>query len=296
MRLRLLISALIGLLTGSFCYLLLTRLHQGAGDFEWAIHLARQFFAHQNPYDTRFEQYPFTAALFAMPFLHLRPEIAGSLFYGLSSALLAFGLSSEGYHRLLIFLAYPYWVGLLTVQWSVAITAASFFPLLMPLAMAKPQIGLPVFLTRLSRRSLLACLFIAGLSLLLVPRWPLLWVRQFGYYHHFIAISILPGPLVLLALMRWRDRDAWLLVLSSLLPMRWFFDIFILWLIPKTPRQILFTVFLSWCAGAWRAYHPPDTYFQVGRWIVLSTYMPMLAIVLLRRQTPGLESGTDVTR
>ncbi len=289
------ISALLGLITGSLCYFLLIKLRQGAGDFDWALHLARQFFAHQNPYDTHAEQYPFTAALFAMPFLRLRPEVAGGVFYGISSALLAFGLCREGYRRLLIFLAYPYWVGMLTTQWSTAIAAASFFPLLMPLAMAKPQVGLPIFLTRLSRRALLACLFIAGLSLLLLPRWPLLWIKQLGYYQHFYAILILPGPLVVLAMIRWRDRDAWLLVLSSILPMRWFFDVFILWLIPKTSRQILFTVLLSWLAGAWRAYHPPETYIQAGQWIVLSTYLPMLAIVLLRRQMPVPEPGTDVT-
>src|SRR5580658_10451012 len=239
MRLRIATSGLIGIIAGSFCFFLLKRLHQGAGDFSWAIHLAQRFLAHQNPYDTPYEQYPFPAGLFALAFVRLRPEIAASLFYGLSSALLAFGLTREGYHRLLIFLAYPYWVGLLTVQWSTAITAGAFFPFLMPLAMAKPQVGLPVFLSRLSRRGLLACLFVGVLSLILLPRWPILWMAQLGYYQHFIAILILPGPLVLLALWRWRDRDAWLLLIASILPMRWFFDVFILWLIPKSRRQIL---------------------------------------------------------
>jgi hypothetical protein len=283
MRWRIIISALVGVITGSFCFFLLTTLHQGAGDFTWALHLAQRFLAHQNPYDTPLEQYPFPAALFALPFMHLRPEIAGTLFYALSSSLLAFGLTREGYHRLFIFLAYPYWVGLLTVQWSTAILAGAFFPLLLPFAMVKPQVGLPVFLTRLSLRGFLACLFVGILSLILMPRWPFLWVGQFGYYEHFIALLTIPGPLILLALLRWRDRDAWLLFISSILPMRWFFDVFILWLIPQTPREIIVTVVFSWCAGIWRWYHPPTSFTQVGRWIVLSTYLPMLAIILLRR-------------
>jgi hypothetical protein len=282
MRARIAISALVGVIAGSFCFFLMNVLHQHAGDFSWAIHLAQRFLAHQNPYDTSLEQYPFPAALFALPFVRLRPEIAASVFYGLSSSLLALGLTREGYHRLLVFLAYPYWIGLLTVQWSTAIMAGAFFPLLLPLAMAKPQVGLPVFLTRLTRRGLLACLFVGLLSLIAMPRWPLLWIGQLGYYQHFFALLVLPGPLILLALVRYRDRDAWLLLLSSVVPMRWFFDVFILWLIPKSRREILVTVGFSWMAGIWRWYHQPASFTQVGRWIVLTTYLPMLVIILLR--------------
>ncbi len=282
MRGRIAISGLIGLLAGCFTVFLMNKFHQGAGDFGWAIRLAQRFLAGQNPYDTPYEQYPFTAALLAMPFVHLRPEIAAGIFSGLSSFFLALGLTREGYHRLWIFLAYPYWVGLLAAQWSVIITASAFFPFLLPVTMAKPQVGLPVFLTRLSRRGVLACLAIASLSVALFPRWIWLWLGQTGYYHHFFAILIIPGPLVLLALLRYRDRDAWLLLFTSLMPQRWFFDSFILWLIPKSHRQIVVTVALSWCAGIWRAYHPPASLNQVGLWIVLSTYLPMLAIVLAR--------------
>ncbi len=283
MRMRIAVSAVVGLVAGSFCYYLLHKLHQGSGDFGWAIHLMRQILARQNPYDTPFEQYPLTAGVVAFPFVKLPPELAAALFYGLSSSLLAFGLTRDGYQRLFVFLAYPYWVGLLTVQWSTIIAASAFFPLLMPVTMAKPQVGLPVFLTYFSRRGLLACIAVGVLSLIVMPRWPLLWIGQMGYYQHFIAILVLPGPLVALALLRHRERDARLLLLTSLMPQRWFFDSFILWLIPKSRREIMVTVFFSWCCGIWRWYHPPQSFTQVGRWIVLSTYLPMLVIVLLRK-------------
>ena len=282
---RLAISALVGAAAGSICFFFQHTLHLRGGDFVWAIHLAQKVIAHQNPYDTTFEQYPLTAGLFAFPFLGLSLEAAAAIFYGLSSALLAFGLSREGYHRLLVFLAYPYWIGLLTVQWSTAITASAFFPLLLPLAMAKPQVGLPVFLTRFSRRGFWACVAFGLLSLAVMPRWPLLWLGQLRYYQHFFAILVLPGPLILLALLRYRDRDSWLLVISSCMPQRWFFDTLILWLIPKSRREILITVIFSWAAGLWRSYQSPASYTEVGRWIVLSTYLPMLAIILLRSST-----------
>ena len=138
---------MIGMASAAFCHFLLLHFHQGAADFGWAVRAARHVLAGQNPYNTPLEQYPLTAAFFGVPFVWLRPEMAAALFYGISSALLAFGLIPHGYHRLLVFLAYPYWGGLLAVQWSTLIFASAFFPLLLPVTMAKPQLGLPVAIT-----------------------------------------------------------------------------------------------------------------------------------------------------
>jgi hypothetical protein len=291
MRNRIMISALIGLATGTFSCFLVTRLHQNAGDFTWALHLAQRVVAHQNPYDTPLEQYPLPAAFPAFPLLPLRPEIAAGIFYGLSSSLLALGLTRKNYSRLRIFLAYPFWAGLLTAQWSTVITASAFFPTLLPVTMMKPQVGLPVFLTRLSRRGLLACILVGTLSLVILPQWPLLWLGQTHHYEHFIPLFVFPGPLLLLALFRYRDRDAWLLLLAAIMPQRWFFDAFTLWLIPKSRRQILFTIPLSWGAGIYRWFHQPANFTEVGRLAVIFLYLPMLAVVLLRSQ-PSLDSTT----
>jgi hypothetical protein len=236
----------------------------------------------QNPYDTPLEQYPLPAALPALPLLRIAPEIAAGIFYGVSSALLAFGLTRENYGRLRIFLAFPYWAGFLTAQWPPIIAASAFFPMLLPVTMMKPQVGLPVFLTRLSRRGLLACLFLGVLSFAVMPQWPLLWFRQTHYYEHFVPLLIFPGPLLLLALLRYRDRDAWLLLLASIMPQRWFFDSFTLWLIPRSRREILLTAFLSWGAGVWRWFHQPANFTEVGRLAVIFIYLPMLVVVLLR--------------
>lgn len=283
MRLRICISAAIGVASAAYCYFLLLHFRQGAGDFGWAVHAAQRLLAGQNPYDTPLEQYPLTAAFFALPFVRLRPEVAGALFYGVSSALLAFGLTRHGYHRLFVLLAYPYWGGLLAVQWSTLIFASAFFPLLLPATMAKPQLGLSVALTRLTRRGILACAAVALLTLVALPRWPLLWLGQLKNYEHFIPLLVLPGPLLALALWRYRDKDAWFLVLTAMMPQRWFFDAFILWLIPRSRREILFTAGMSWGAGVWRWYHIPHSYVEVGRFTVLFIYLPMLAVILFRQ-------------
>jgi len=282
LRGRIAVSLVIGVASGLFCWFLMKRLHQDAADFRWAIHAAQRLLAGQNPYDTPLEQYPLTAALFALPFVRLAPEAAAGLFYGISSALLALGLTKHGYERLLVFLAYPYWAGILTIQWSPIIAASAFFPFLLPVTMAKPQVGLPIFLTRMTRRGVLASVAVGLLSLALMPRWPQLWLGQLGNYQHFIPLWVIPGPLLLLALLRYRDRDAIFLLLSAIMPQRWFFDSFILWLIPKSRRAILATVFFSWIVAIWRWYHIPHTMQQVGRWTVLGFYIPMLLVILLR--------------
>jgi hypothetical protein len=291
MRWRIAVSTAIGFASGAFCWFLMKHFQQDAADFRWSLRLAHRLLAQQNPYDTPLEQYPLTAALFALPFVRLQPELAAGLFWGISSFLLAFGLSRHSYTRLLIFFAYPYWAGLLAVQWSPLIAASGFFPLLLPATMAKPQVGLPVFLTRLSRRGLLACAIVGLVSLAIKPNWPLLWFRQTGNYQHFIPILVLPGVLLILALLRYPNRDALLLFFSALMPQRFFFDSFTLWLIPQSRREIIWTVFFSWGAGIWRWYHIPSSFTQVGRWTVIFLYLPMLAVVLLRKRQNNVSAA-----
>jgi hypothetical protein len=279
---RIAVALTIGVSSGLFCWYLLGRFHQGAADFHWAIHGAQRLLSGLNPYDTPLEQYPVTAMLFAVPFLRIDSAVAAGLFFGLSSGLLALGLTRYGFERLLVFLAYPYWAAILTAQWSPLIMASAFFPILLPATMAKPQVGLPIVMTRLTRRGFAACLLWGILSFLALPRWPWLWVHQFGGYQHFIPLLVLPGPLIVFALWRYRESDAWLILVSAILPQRWFFDSFILWLIPKTRRHLLLTAFASWGVGIWRWYHTPSSFAQVGRWTVLFIYLPMTLLIVAR--------------
>jgi hypothetical protein len=282
-RLRIVISAAIGVASAVYCWFLLSHFRLGAGDFNWAIWAAQDLLAHRNPYDRPMQLYPLPCALFGLPFVWMRPEIAGGTFYGISSALMAFGLSRHSYHRLLVFLAYPYWAGLITAQWTPLIVASAFLPALLPATIAKPQLGLPVLLTRAKRRGLLACALVVALSFLVLPRWPWLWAANFHLYTRFVPLLVLPGPLLALALFRYRLRDARLLLLMAVAPQRWFYDMLILWLIPKSRWELCATVVISWAAGIWRWYHFPNGVTQVGRCAVLVLYLPMLVVLLLRK-------------
>ena len=288
MRLRILVSTIIGMVSGIYCWFLLSRFHLGAADFGSSIRIAQALLAHQNPYADKAQLYPLPAGLFGLPFVALRPELAGGVFYGISSALLAFGLTRSGYSRLPIFFAYPYWAALITAQWSPILMASAFFPLLLLGILAKPQIEFPIAITHLKWREVVLCIVICLFSLWIMPSWPKQWISHFFEYKRFIPVLVFPGPLLALALYRYRDRDAWLLFLSAIMPQRWFYDAFILWLIPKSRREILATVAASWCVGVWRWYHMPASITQVGRWSVLFFYLPMLIIIVTRKNVNSL--------
>jgi len=285
MKRRLVTSIVIGTVSALWCWAILSRNHQGAADFQWAIRLAQHLLSGQTPYDTPLEQYPPAAALLGLPFVKLTGEIAGALFFGISSGLLAFGLTRTSYVRLLIFFAYPYWAAMLTAQWSPLVAASAFFWWLSPVALMKPNISLPVLLSNLSRRAVMACGTVLAVSLALTFRWYGEWPRQLAHYGHFFPIAVFPGFLLLLALFRLRqsplDKDALMLLLAALVPQRWFYDTFTLWLIPKSRREIVFTVAASWPVALLRWYQSPDM-TQVGRWSVLGFYLPMLIVVLAR--------------
>jgi hypothetical protein len=290
MRLRLLVSAGIGLASTLLCWYLMRHFRQGAADFDWSLRAAQDLISGRDPYDHPFLDsvpYPLPAAFVALPLIGLPRELAGALFFGISSGLLAFGLTRDGYTRLLIFLAHPYWAAMLTVQWTPLLMAAALFPLLLPVTLAKPQIGLPLALTSLSRRGISACVVVGLASLLVMPAWPLRWISELGGYKYFLPMLVLPGPLLVLAWLRQRDPDSHLLLLAAVTPQRWFYDAFILWLIPKTRAEILATACVSWCAGIWRWYNPPHEVTTSGRWSVLCFYLPMLLVILLRRDWRG---------
>src|SRR5882724_8178824 len=235
--------------------------HIRGGDFHWAMTAGSDLLAGRDPY--RYPAaplsipYPLPTAFVGIPFSLFPPEIGAALFFGISSGLLAYCLTKgERYERLQIFTAMPFWFALIWTQWSPLIMASAFIPALLPVVLIKPQIALPVGLTHLTRIGIYCCVGVGIVSLILYPRWPFVWLSQIGQYQRFFPVTTPLGPFLLLALLRWRDKDARFFLLASLFPQRHFYDAFTLWLIPKTRKEILPTVLVSWGAWLWSAYHP----------------------------------------
>ena len=128
-------------------------------------------------------------------------------------------------------------------------SAILLLPSLLPLALIKPQTGLPIILINLTWRRLLALVMFISLAFIVYPGWPLAWYAQAKNYDGVIPLLALPlGPLMLLALLKWREKDMRFLFLMACVPQRALYDLTPLYLLPKSLRQMLAACFLSWAA------------------------------------------------
>jgi len=275
-----------GFIVGAIVMFGLLCLRLGSGDFGWALRQANLLIHGKDPYSSTvgFElvPYPLTTIIFALPFLMFNTVVAGALFAGLSSGLLAFGITQGGRHRLLVFLSYPFWSAILIVQWSPLLMAASFLPWLFPVVIAKPNLGIAVALKSGRRVGLIVAGILVAVTIILRPNWPVTWWRQTAGYQHFLPVTTGLGILLLLLVPLLRnDTDARFLLLMAFIPQRWFYDALLLWLVPATTSEFLITGVLSW--GSALLTPPTRTIHQVAALSVCFNYLPMLVVVLVRR-------------
>ncbi|HEU4564001.1 MAG TPA: hypothetical protein VFS05_05115, partial [Gemmatimonadaceae bacterium] len=153
--------------------------------------------------------YPLPAVLLAAPLALLPLSIARALFVGGSSALLAYLVTRDGYGRLPIFLSGPFFMAVTAAQWSPLLTAAYLLPALAWVTVAKPNIGAALAVasptSRFAVAGALGGAALVGASFLVHPAWVTEWLRAFRGAPHFVPpVLHLAGPLLLLALLRWR--------------------------------------------------------------------------------------------
>lgn len=281
---RFVAAILIGLITGIACYVMQISEGGGLSDFRQAIWLVRDLLQGKDPYDYKFHAmfvpYPLPAALFALPFYPFSQPIGTSLFVGLTSVLLAFGLTREGYERLALFLCGPYWIAVFLVQWSPLIAASAFFSWLAPVVLVKPQIALPVLVTHLNRRRIIAIVVVGLVSLAVMPTWPFRWLGGIVEYQKLFPLFTWPGMFLLLALLCYRDRDVWMLLIGAILPQRAMYDLTWLWLIPRSLRGLLITSAVSWLFTI----APYLIVKQPAEILAVGAYVPMLVVILLRNR------------
>lgn len=307
-RPRLAVALLIGALAALFAYHQLVGRHWLASDFEYDLRAARRLLAGLDPYhdpstryglpypfDAQFP-YPLFAAILAVPFTPFPSYIAGALYVGCLSAIMAFAVSRRGWWQLCIFLSPCYFVAASVANWSPLLVAAAFLPVLYPLAIVKPTMIAPVMANYPNARGFLLCLPMIAASLLIMPNWPHLWLASLGHqpggkYLPPLLISVLIHPmlLILLSALWWRKRPARMLLMLACIPQHpFFYDQLLLWLIPQTLRQSLtlsaagWTTYILWFSSdptgkPLLAYtlHGPGLNFTAPYF-----YLPALAIVI----------------
>jgi hypothetical protein len=283
-------AVLVGFIAGAVCLISRMDIGPGAWDLTWALRGAALLAAGQNPYTTG--GYPFDLPLFyplpalfaLLPLAWLDPSLASTLFSGISAAVLAWAVLRERKQAWPMFVSAPFFIAVVWSQWAPLLTAAALLPSLLPLALAKPNLGLPILLSRRpSWRSILICAALMLMSIVILPSWPLDWLQNTKAHDSAMPLLSVPGALLVCALLAWRDSRARLLTGLALMPQR-FYDPLLLWTIPETVRGGLALSALSWIVcGPWLLFETSIPLSHPPQWSVVGLlYLPALVMVLWR--------------
>lgn len=254
-------------------------------DFYFPLCGARMLLAGGDPYaachvvfDHEYPQNPMTTILVAMPFAWLGDTAGGIAIFSTSVGLLVYGIMRFGHPwQLLIFTGLPFWHSFYAQQWSVLFAAIYMIPALLPLAIAKPQLAIPLVLTKLTRKRLIGILFFFLLSVAVYPSWLVKWLPQaLGTYGGFVPALVFPGVLLLLVFINWRKPESRFLGFFAISPQSKFYDQTMLWLLMDRPWKMVVLSLCSWLAPVLYTLYP----FSPALWIVICEYMPALVMVV----------------
>jgi hypothetical protein len=195
-----------------------------------------------------------------------------------------------------LFLSPAYWSAVLSVQWSPLLTAAILLPPLLPFAVVKPQLGVVLAACgRWSKGTVLGALALVAVSLIVRPAWPAEWLEH-GNLQTFNGVSpvtVLPGVVLLSAVLAWRTREGRLLLAMSVVVQRYLYDQLPLYLVARTWRQLLLLLATSWTAVivllATRRVDPMSGAQDIEAWraLIVALFLPALGIVLKDVATSG---------
>jgi hypothetical protein len=173
------------------------------------------------------------------------------LIFGLSNGLLAYHVvAEEKYWRLMMFLTPSFFLNLYLLQWTPLLMAAYFIPSLLPSILIKPSMALPVLAKyHWNRFHLLITVLILGISLWIMPSWPVKWISHLGEYLGFTPFLKSFGFLFLICLLFWRSERARLFLALIFTPQHYYYyDQLWLSLIPQTKFTLLVQTLLAWLA------------------------------------------------
>ena len=276
---------------------------KGGADFTWHWLAGRALMDGENPYlvvrrGGEYELnadylYPLPAAIVTAPFSWISNPISGAaVFAGCSTALFVIGASFTGWGRLAAMGGIPFVWAATSGQVSILGVAGVLVPGMGWLAILKPNIGLALAAYKPSRSMGFGFLVLLGISIILVPSWPREWlsvVRSRTTENYGSPFLQLGGPLMSLSLLRWKRREARLLLVMAIVPQSLlFYDQLPLALVAKSRTESMLLVITGFVGYAISTYllRPSMNTGQVssiyGPAIVLSLFLPCLVMVLRR--------------
>lgn len=241
------------------------------------------------------------AVLVGAAFSTLSQRAADALFVALGAALLAWALTSRTLRnpQLLALASFPMWVAAQTVQWSPLYTAATVLPWLGGLYACKPSVALAYLAAYASRLAVASAGLFAAATILVWPWWPGEWIARLPAATHMSApVTRWGGPVLLLALLKWRRPEARLLAGLACIPQTpVVYEALPLFLIVRTLEEgLILCLSTLLMVPVARALQPLDylEWMRVnGQWMIWFVYVPAL-LILLRR--PNAAPDDDPVR
>lgn len=240
--------------------------------------------------------YPATAMVVAIPFTMLPQLAAVIVFVAMSSALLAYAVTADGWYRLPLFFCVPFVTAAGAGQWSILFTAGLLIPPLAFLYCAKPNIGFALALSwnqRVAKFALTGAIVLFVLSILLAPAWPFNWISNLPKAVEMGSpLTSLGGVFVLLAILRWRRPEARMLVaLACVRQTTSWYELLPLFLVPGNFREMVYFGLVVSTGSIFERFAMVSTTEidfnrQVGALMVAVGYLPA-TILVLRRPNEG---------
>jgi len=230
---RLVMALAIAAVCGAFAYSYALGHPGKLVDIDQLWFAARALVAGRNPYDEvgpgrAFSMdfrlyYPLPAVMAFTPLALLPMHVARASFVAIAMGTLALAVTRDGWWRLSVLLSGSAFMAIIAGQWSPLLTAALYFPVLGALFIVKPNVGLALataFRTNVAvNTALVGGLALLAASLRVQPDWPRDWLAAVRSAPHFAPpVLHLGGPVILLALLRWRRPEARMLVAFACIP------------------------------------------------------------------------------
>lgn len=290
-------AACLGALWGGALSWLLASRDGFYGDFLAWWYGARVMLQGGNPYQALPVEYgipeplwyPLTALIAAVPVAPLPYLPAVVMFFAAGSGLFAYAAARQAPHVMPAFLGMPFLMAANLGHWSPWLAAAGLLPAMGWLVAVKPNIGLAVFAYRPSRMMVIGAALLALLSFVVSPRWVQSWFAGVqDAPAHTAPIGVWYGVPLLLAMLRWREPRARLLLVMAVMPQTMSFaDQLVLALVASTRREAILMALTSMLAGiGWvvALQRSPDAQpVLLGLpFVVVGVYYPALVVVLRR--------------
>jgi hypothetical protein len=274
----------------------------GHSDFAQIWAAGRLLLDHGSPYTYPLLQdwplplvYPLPAVVALLPLAVLPEHAADAAFAALGAGTLAYAVartSPRPDRRWLMLVSAPFVEAIIVGQWSPLVVGASMLPWAAVAYACKPTTGLPLFCAKPRVRDVLVGLACVAVTIAIRPAWPHEWWASIAAVNYAVAPLVVGvGPVILLALLRWKRPEARLLLALAAVPHTTLvYEALPLSLVPQSWMEGLIVWLGCWAALIAQRVHGPfpsqTAAIRYGAvWLTSVVYLPCVVMILRRPNT-----------